>query len=69
MIQDVVNGVIQLVIGVATLVAIVGGALFVISGMSSSKTPTTQSVRSPKIVFDSEEHAASWVNRRAERKR
>ena len=69
LIQDVVNGVIQLVIGVATLVAIVGGALFVISGMSSSKTATTQRVRSPKLVFDSEDHAESWVNRRDDRKR
>ena len=69
LIQDVVNGVIQLVIGVATLVAIVGGALFLISGMSSSKTATTQRVRSPKLVFDSQEHAESWVNRRNDRKR
>lgn len=64
LIQDVVNGVIQLVIGVATLVAIVGGVLFLISGMGSSGPKPAPRVPSPKIVFDSAEHLERWIKQK-----
>lgn len=68
LVQDVVNGVIQLVIGVATLVAIVGGVLFMFSGIGSSDKTSATRVRSPKIVFDSAEHLDRWTNERRRRK-
>lgn len=68
LIHDVVNGVIQLVVGVVSLVAVVGGILFVISRMGSAGEKRAPRVRSPKIVFDSAEHLEQWTKERGNRR-